>query len=65
MTNFWDLLKESVIIQGTITLLLIITICYLAIANQPVPTFLQDTTALVIGFWFGAKVQNLINKAKG
>jgi len=64
METFWELFKSSVIIQGVITLMLITTICILSINNQPIPPFIQDTTALVIGFWFGAKVQNLINQTK-
>lgn len=56
MEKFWDLFKQSVIIQGMVTLILIVTICIMAINNQIIPPFIQDTTALVIGFWFGSKI---------
>lgn len=64
MHQFWELLKQSVIIQGLITVMLIGTICYLALSGKIIPQFIEDITALVIGFYFGAKVQNLVNRSK-
>ena len=56
MRKFWDLLKESVIIQGLITLAVIGTICYLVIAGQEVPSELWSWGALILGFFFGSKI---------
>lgn len=63
MDNFWELLRESVIIQGVITLMVVGACIYLAVTSQSIPPFLADLTSLVIGFYFGAKVQALVHKA--
>lgn len=65
MDKFVELLEEGVIIQGLITTVCVIAVAYLAVTNQPIPPFLADTTSLIIGFYFGAKVQQTIGKGKG
>ncbi len=65
MSNFWELLRESTIVQALITLMVVGAVVYLGVTNQPIPPFLTDVTSLVIGFYFGAKVQSLVHKAKG
>lgn len=65
MDKFWTLLRESVITQGLVTLFLIVTVCYLYATQKPVPTDLLNLTSLVIGFYFGAKVQSLVHKSEG
>jgi len=55
--KFWELVKESVIIQGTITLAFVATTCYLWATGQPVPSELWTADSIVIGFFFGSKVQ--------
>ena len=49
------LLRESVLIQGTVTIVAILTVCYLAVTGQPVPDLLEAVLWLVLGFYFGAK----------
>lgn len=56
VTNFWSLLKESVIIQGIITLALLGVVLYLYAAGKPVPQELVSAFMLVLGFYFGSKV---------
>lgn len=64
MEQFIDLLKSSVIVQGSITFVLVMTYCYLVATNQTIPTNFMELLYVVVGFYFGAKVQNLVNKAK-
>lgn len=65
MENFWELLRESTIVQALITLMVVGAVVYMAVTNQTIPPFLTDVTSLVIGFYFGSKVQALVHKAKG
>ena len=56
MHTFWDLFKESIIVQGVITLMVVATDCYLLAQGSIVPDFLQSATWVILGFWFGSKV---------
>jgi len=63
MAKFWELLQESVIVQALITLALVITTCYLVATGQDVPELLSTAMMLVLGFYFGSKVQHAIAKS--
>lgn len=65
MERFWTLLQESVIVQAVITLALVATTCYLVATSQAVPDLLRDALMIVLGFYFGSKSQQLINRSKG
>lgn len=58
MSAFWSLFERSVIIQGVITLVLIGVIAYQAIVGIETPELIETLTFLVVGFWFGSKVEN-------
>jgi hypothetical protein len=60
MIKFWELLQESVIIQGVVTLVLVVTLCTMFITGKPIPELLGAITTLVLGFWFGTKSQRAI-----
>jgi len=60
MSKFWELVRESVILQGLVTLLLLSVACYLWVIGRPVPDQLGDLLQLVVGFWLGSKVQSVI-----
>jgi hypothetical protein len=62
MTGFWELLASSVIVQATITLCLIVTICTLYLTKQPVPDTLVHMLEIILGFYMGGKVQNTLYK---
>jgi len=64
MNKFLDLLRESVIVQSTVTLALVITLCVMFATERPVPDLLAQITLLVIGFWFGSKTQLFLNRSK-
>ncbi len=59
MKNFWELFRESVIIQAAIALVLLVTIAYMYATGQEVPGELQNLFAVVLGFYFGSKVENI------
>jgi len=61
MSKFLDLLQQSVIVQACITLCLVVTVCYLTATGQTVPELLSTALMLVLGFYFGSKVQQQIN----
>lgn len=64
MDKFWQLLADSVITQGLITLTLILTTCYLVVFGRAVPAELWAADGLVIGYFFGAKQQQFISRLR-
>jgi len=62
MRNFWDLVKESVIVQGIVTLVFVGTTCYLYATGQDVPNTLIQLDGIVVGFFFGAKAQQIAGR---
>jgi len=58
MSSFWALVERSVIVQAIITLALIGVVIYLVSTGQEVPDLIQTLTLLVVGFYFGSKVEN-------
>lgn len=57
METFLSLLKQSVIIQAMITLIVISTIAYMYINNLPVPDGLVNLAFIIVGYYFGSKSQ--------
>jgi hypothetical protein len=57
MTKFWELLEESVIVQGLMTVGVWAAIIYMAICGKPVPEILTAGGMGILGFWFGSKSQ--------
>ncbi len=64
MDKFWELFQQSVIIQGLVTLILVVTLCILFLTGRPIPELLAAIASLVLGFWFGSKSQHAIEKAR-
>lgn len=62
--KFWELLETSTIFQGAITLLLVLTTCYLWVAGKPVPSELWFANTVVIGFFFGSKSNQTATKIR-
>jgi hypothetical protein len=56
MNTFWNLVKQSIITQSLVTLVLVVTVCVLWATGKPVTTDLYNLTILVVAFWFGSKV---------
>lgn len=59
-----DLLKESVITQSMLVLLIFGPIAYLVITGNPIPLQLNTWGSVVIGFFFGAKSAYQIMKGR-
>lgn len=62
MEKLWDLLGTSVLVQAAITLALLMTICYMYISGLEVPDALLNAFMVILGFYFGSKVQNTIQR---
>lgn len=55
MSSFWELLRESVLVQSLVTLMLIGAVVYMYTSGREVPADLVNISLLVLGFWFGSK----------
>jgi len=62
MTKFWELFRESVILQAVIALLLTAVICYLYIVGKEVPEALTQALFVILGFYFGAKSAEILRR---
>ena len=62
MDKFWELFRESVIVQACLALVMLITICYMYAMGREVPDSLMNAFMVVLGFYFGQKVQQAISK---
>jgi len=61
--NFWDLLSESTIFQGLITMAAMCIWAYLLVTGRSVPDTLQVVVGTVVGFFFGGKYVQAVQKA--
>lgn len=55
MQGFYDLLKESVIMQGVLAVMFGATVSYMYATGQEVPDGLLTLLGAIIGFYFGGK----------
>ena len=60
--TFYSLLRESVLVQATVTLILIGVMGYMYIAGREVPNDFVNIAMLVVGFWFGSKSQAAVER---
>jgi hypothetical protein len=65
MNRFWDLVASSVIVQGLVTLALIGTTCYLYAQGSAIPDSLLSLDGIAVGFFFGSKAQQFVNRKAG
>jgi hypothetical protein len=56
-----DLLEKSVLVQGSIALAFVLTICIMGGMHIAIPPLIEYGTILSLGFFFGAK-SNLSNR---
>jgi hypothetical protein len=56
MNQFWVLMKESTIMQATLSLLVVGAYVYLVVSNTVVPPAFETLVGLVVGFFFGGKL---------
>lgn len=62
MNKFWNLLRESVITQALVTLVLVITVCFMAATGRAIPQLLEWSLVAVLCFYFGTKSQQLLQR---
>lgn len=65
MDKFLDLLAQSVIVQGILTLMVVGAWLYLIVTTGTVPDQLTQLLGLVVGFYFGGKVAVGAARLKG
>jgi len=61
MERFWELLEESIILQGFITMVFAGSYCYLTVTGQQIPDGLDNMMWAVLAFWFGTKSQAAVS----
>ena len=59
-----ELWKDSSIVQGLITLMIVGTMCYSFLSAGSVPAELSSIVSLILGYYFGTKQQQMIAKGK-
>ena len=62
MNKVWDLVKESVIVQGALTLGTTAFVFVLLYKEIAVPDNLWTLLGLAWGFYFGTKGQQVVNR---
>lgn len=62
MRGFWELVRESVVMQGLLALGCLGVIGYCTVASKPVPDYLVQAFMLILGFYFGSKVAYMQRK---
>lgn len=55
MKTFWELFKQSVIVQSMLTMLFGSAIVYLVVTQKPIPPELWGAFGVILGYWFGVK----------
>ena len=58
VSRFWDALERSIIVQSTVTLMLVSAVVYMSIAGKPIDELLRSLTLIVVSFWMGTKVEH-------
>ena len=64
METFWRLLEKSTITSGILATMLIASVCYLAVTQQPIPDLLTVATSTLLGFFFGSKVESAYRRSQ-
>jgi uncharacterized protein YggT (Ycf19 family) len=59
-----ELLRESVIFQGLITLTVLVVWAVLQLEGRPVPQEVYTMAGVVVGFFFGGKYTSSVARAK-
>ena len=63
MATFWELVRESIICQSILTLGYGGVCLYMALAGKPIPDDISQGLWVILGFWFGTKVQHSVDTA--
>lgn len=55
MDKFYELLKDSVLIQAIMALTCLATMVYMAVMGLEIPAVFNDAFWVILGFYFGGK----------
>ena len=58
--NFWEMFRESIILQGFLSVVLWGTAIYLMIVSQPIPDLLAAGCGAIMTFWFTNKTSRQV-----
>lgn len=61
MSEFWRLMEKNVLVSSLLAVGLVSTVIYLAVTAQPIPEIIAALAGTVVGYFFGAKVQQTIH----
>jgi uncharacterized membrane protein YfcA len=61
--SFMEMAERSTVTQGLITMVLIFAYAWMVTHNMQVPDDLAALLFAVVGFFFGAKAQNMANES--
>jgi hypothetical protein len=61
--SFWDAFKTSVILSAVITMMLVGTICYMAIVGAAIPDFMVQWGGIIVTSYFVGGVAVKITQA--
>ena len=61
MEDLKDLIRESVIVQGTMALTILGTVCYMYAQGMDVPELLAGFLGTILGYYFGTKAQQKLS----
>ena len=65
LDRFLELLRESVIVQGILTMAVVGVWLYMLASALPIPDALTNIVGLVFGFFFGGKYALAMSRNKG
>lgn len=64
MDKFWELMEKNVLVSSLLAAGLVGSVIYLAVSGQEIPEIISALAGTVVGYFFGAKVQQATNSAK-
>lgn len=63
MIKFWELMEKNVLVSSLLATGLVGAVIYLAVTGQEVPEIIAALCGTVVGYFFGAKVQQAASNA--
>jgi len=60
-----ELLRESILIQAAVTLIMVIGMVYMYAIGRDIPSDYLSLLSLIVGFWFGSKSEAKLRKYLG
>lgn len=63
MDKFWELMEKNVLVSSLLAAGLVGAVIFLAVTGKPIPEIIAALCGTVVGYFFGAKVQQATNSA--